>query len=793
MATEVARGREPGESEVRIELSRDLRFFDITMIGVGAMIGAGIFVLTGSAARVAGPAAMVAFVLNGAVTTLTAFTYAELGSAYPEAGGGYLWAKEGLPPPAGFLSGWFSWAAHLIACALYAAAFASFTTLSLEVFDLHGAILPGEVHLGGFAFDPLEKAIAAGIVMFFMSVNYAGAHTTGKAENLITVGKMAVLGVFIAISANAMLQDPTVVRRFVDDFVPEGGGGILLAMALTFIAFEGYEIIAQSGEEVKDPKRAIPRAIFISIVVVVIFYVITFVVALGVTRIDGVDCTSPSDAWRCFGTLNDPELAMMRAAEAVAGPLGLGVMLVGGYLATTSALNATVYSSSRVSFAMGRDDSLPRFLGRVHPTRQTPANAVITSAVIIAVFAVVLPIEQIAASADVIFLLLFTIANLSLISLRRKRPDLDRGFMAPLFPYLTVLGIGLNLFLAAYIWNFPGREVGGLGPGQVAWYVALIWISVGLVYNFFAGGRQEIEEVRPRRREILEILAGARREARAGRKVLVPIRDPGDLRIVAAGARLAKMREADLVLLHVIEVPLNLPPKSVRFAYVDDRIKALRRAEEVAQEAGVSPSIVVKIAHRVYETILEAVSDEDAELLVLGWRGERPARGGRVLGTNIDFLVQRAECDVAVLKTVGMKEDLERITLYPGTTVHAREAAQTTAALARDHGAHVTVLSVIPQKEAEEEAIDVAHGLMAIMEEEEVPVEHQLVYSGSIVRAVAEATRDADLLILGAAPTWALRKYAFGALEDLIAKRAACPVLMFRKGLQTVTPAETEA
>ena len=123
-------------SEVHTELSRDLSLFDITMIGVGAMIGAGIFVLTGIAAGAAGPALILAFALNGIITIFTAMVYAELGSAIPEAGGGYLWVREGLPGPNAFLAGWMSWFAHAVAGSLYALGFGSY--LSLVIAELLG-------------------------------------------------------------------------------------------------------------------------------------------------------------------------------------------------------------------------------------------------------------------------------------------------------------------------------------------------------------------------------------------------------------------------------------------------------------------------------------------------------------------------------------------------------------------------------------------------------------------------------------------------------------------------------
>ncbi len=789
MADEVAVAERPVGAQVRIELSRDLRLFDITMIGIGAMIGAGIFVLTGSAARVAGPAAVLAFLINGVVTLLTAFTYAELGSAYPEAGGGYLWAKEGLPPPAGFMSGWLSWVAHVIACALYAAAFSSFAHFILGEYGVADILFPRDVALGGLTFNPVEKGITIGIVLFFVMVNYIGVHTTGKTESIITIGKVLVLGVFIAFGSNAMIRDPTAPQRFIEDFTPLGFGGILLAMGLTFIAFEGYEIIAQSGEEVKDPKRSIPRAIFLSIAIVVVIYVLTFIVALGV-----INCPDETVAYQCLGGAENPELAMIRASGSLLGPIGIILMVAGGLLATTSALNATVYSSSRVSFAMGRDGTLPRFLGQVHQKRQSPGNAVVVSGIVIIVFAVTLPIEHIAASADIMFLLLFVMANMSLLTLRKKRPDLDRGFWVPLYPYIPIMGIAANIFLAVYMWNFPGREVGELGPGQIAWYVAILWLTVGLVYHFFKGGREEIERAPPIRREILEVIAAPmRRAVRAGRRVLVPLRDPSNLAVVGLGAQVARERDAELIILHVIEVPLALPPKSVRFGYVDERIKALDPAQKLAREMGVDVSVVVKIAHKVYETILETAEQEGVEAMVLGWRGERPARGGRILGSNIDFLVQKAKSDVLVFKPLRIKEKLENLTLLTGHAWHVPHAAKVAALLAKQHGAQVTLLSVVPHKAVEEATIADAHKLMKVFEEMEVPHDHKIVYSASTVEAVARESTKCDLLIMGASPSWVLRKYAFGPLEDRIAKRAACPVLMLRKSAERPKPEEKEA
>lgn len=372
-------------AEMEVRLSREMRLVDITMIGVGAMIGAGIFVLTGIAAGVAGPGLLVVFGLNGVVALLTAMAYAELGSTFHDAGCGYLWVKTSLPDPNGFLSGWMSWFAHAVACSLYALGFGAYFRLVLESFGV------AEIDLG---FLTLEKALAVVVVVLFSVVNFRGASETGKAGNVVTVGKIAIIGVFIAAGLWALAIRPAPLAPFVP-LLPNGWGAVFAAMGLTFIAFEGYEIIAQTSEEVEDPKRNVPRAVFLSLLIVVPIYLLVAIVAVG--------ATTPPEGMSVTAFLGrEKETALVTAAGQLFRGGGL-MILVGGLLSTISALNATIYSSARVAFAMARDANLPEALGKVHRTRATPHVAIAVSALIIVGMAVSLPIEDVAAAADIMF------------------------------------------------------------------------------------------------------------------------------------------------------------------------------------------------------------------------------------------------------------------------------------------------------------------------------------------------------------------------------------------------------
>jgi basic amino acid/polyamine antiporter, APA family len=311
---------------------------DIIMIGIAGMIGGAIFVLTGPAIGLAGSAVILAFIINATITLFTAMAYAELGSAMPEAGGGYLWIREGLPRPNAFISGWMAWFAHIIAGSLYAVGFGAF------LYQLLGPSVSGI--LSGqplFGVIPLDKLIAVASIAAFTYINIKGASETGKTGTIVTIVQLGTILSLIVAGSWMMYNNPNSAANFAD-FMPTGIAGLVAAMGLTFIAFEGYEIIVQTGEEVKNPKRNIPRAIFISLAIVVTLYCLVAFVSMGAISPEGIA------AWKFIG--EGGELGIMKAAEIFL-PYGALIVLGGGMVSTLAALNATTFSSARVAFAMG--------------------------------------------------------------------------------------------------------------------------------------------------------------------------------------------------------------------------------------------------------------------------------------------------------------------------------------------------------------------------------------------------------------------------------------------------------
>ena len=742
-----------------IGLARNLSLFDVTMVGVGAMIGAGIFVLTGIAAGPAGPALILAFALNGVVTFLTAMVYAELGSAIPEAGGGYLWIKQGLPAWNGFLAGWMSWFAHAVAGSLYALGFGAYLAFVLQGFGLAPSLVPEE---------HLAKMLAVVIALVFIGVNFKGVSETGKVGNIVTLGKILILAVFIVSGMAAIFRHPIYLEKFTP-FATGGITGVLTAMGLTFIAFEGYEIIVQAGEEVKNPKRNIPRAIFLSLAIVVPIYMLVAFTALGAVN-PGTD--QPTWQWLA----EHAELGLAEAARQFM-PFGATLLLVGGLFSTMSALNATTFSSTRVSFAMGRDRDLPEMFARIHERTQTPYLALVASGGLIIFMAVAIPIADVAAAADVMFLLLFLQVNIAIIVIRKRYADkLDYGFVMPFHPVLPAINIGLIAFLALFMFHFSA----------IAWFFVVGWMVAGvLLHRFYAFPREREEVLTP---VVLHEKPAVQPERF---RVMVPIANPKSAQtMIDLAARLARPLNGQLVLLHVGTVPPQTPLTSGRRAL--ERMRpAVDKAVEIADALELESESIVRLAHEPWRAIVDTVEDHEVNFVVMGWRGRTRARETMV-GRNIDKVLKYTNCNVLVVQQRA-PVPAKRI-LVP---VFEPRSASLLVSVGRllvnesDAESRLTVFHVLPPKVSD---VQRDARLGAIAESLEKPglfdppdaqisleqerIELKSTKAANVMRSIVTRTHDADLLIVGSSRANWLKRTVVGRKPYRIARRSACPVIM---------------
>lgn len=767
------------DSAQHVGLVRNLGLFDITMIGVGAMIGAGIFVLTGIAAGTAGPALILAFAMNGVITVLTAMVYAELGSAIPEAGGGYLWVKEGLPGPNGFLAGWMSWFAHAVAGSLYGVGFGGFIYELLRILFLDPAAHHDE-HIGVFLTGPLhlpfgielteadlvQKIFAVLIILLFLYINYKGTSETGAVGNIVTVLKVVIIGIFIVSGMFVIFGDPARFENF-QPFAPNDIIGIVSAMGLTFIAFEGYEIIVQAGEEVKDPRKNIPRAVFLSLAIVVPIYMLVAFVVIG-----AVDPPEGRLIHEWLGDLG--EIGIARAADQFM-PLGLFLIMVGGLLSTMSALNATTFSSTRVSFAMGRDRALPDSFSNVSSKTRTPHIALGWSGLLIIFVALTLPIEDVAASADIMFILLFLQVNLAVITIRSKYgKDLKYGFLLPFFPILPMIAIGMQFLLLLSLFNVS----------IIAWIYAGIWIGGGfLIYYLYARPRQE----RMHRTPVVQQTELMTPTQDAPYRVLVPVANPDSLStLLPPAVHAAKTHDGKVTLLHIVTVP-SPAPLSSGYRYLDASEALQEQAISMVRDEEVAVEYIVRVARRVAPAIIDTAQEQRADLVVIGWQGVKDQQGATTVGHNIDQVLSEVNCDVLMLQ--------------PGDTAAARRILLPVAE-PRQVGYSLRLIQLLSAAEMELDLLHVfsvdtpqaerermTRSLQREIDELKlIDAEVHLIteIARDRIDAIVEAARDYDYVAVGETRDPGYQQRLFGNTPFIIADRTRTPVVLLHRETSAV-------
>ena len=735
-------------NSAEITLSRTLGLTDITMIGIGAMIGAGIFVLIGIASGHAGPALPIAFLLNGIITTFTALSYAELGSSIPAAGGGFVWVKEGLGGTQGFLAGWMNWFAYIVACALYGLGFGR---LAVELWLVTGIPLPLSEHQLALIFMLL-------VVGLFAYINSRGVSEAGLVGSVVTIAKVVILSIFVGFGLYAMVNNPTWTDNFSAGLLPNGVGGVFVAMGMTFIAFEGYEIIAQSGEEVKDPKRNIPRAIFYSIAAVVLIYVL-----IGFVVIGAVVPPAGSAVWEYLASAK--EVAIVRAAEQFI-PMGGILILISGLASTMSALNATIYSSSRVSFAMGRERNLPAAFGYIHPRMHTPYWAVFLSAVLVVAMGVLLPIEQVAAAANIMFLLLFAQVNIAVMTRRNRRPELEGGFRVPFFPWPAVIGILSNIAMAVFL----AIELGQVGLLSIA------WIGFGLLLYWGYFSRKE-EQDRPK--EVLheEALTSV------DYSVLLPVSDLGQAEILGrVGSVLAKEHDGEVLALHVLRVPQQLQLSDGRLLLRGGR-PYLDKVIEQARLLDVPVHTMIRLGRSVADGIRKTISENASDLVLFGWPGFTGS-GDRSFGSVMDRMVSNPPTDIAIVRHRPYGQ-LRSILVPVAGGPNGRLAVSVAIALARNTPeptrvvlTHVSIFGM-DSTEAEARAQNAFRRSLEGRRYEDI--EYRTITSTNPIEGIMEAAADCDMIVIGATKERLFSNIMMGNVPEQVAERADSPVIMVKR------------
>lgn len=760
----------PGSDAVRVRVTRDLGLFDLTMSAVGAMVGAAIFLLIGATYSVAGPLAVYSVLFAGVVVTLTGLAYAELAAGRPGgAGGAYEWVRTALPAPSGFLSGWVSWSGHFAAAALSA--------LGLGTFVLELA-RPGADPLTTTGLEAHLVAVAA--LLFAAAFHFARLHVSAHTLGRITFTKvLLILG--IAGVGLASLTVPVPNRGPVSPApgASVGGLALFLGAGVFFIAFQGFEVIAQLSDQAKNPERTVPRGTLLAVALALAVYVLVFAGVLG---------NAPSSflaGWPACPACAQPSphLAIVGVGNFAFGqPWIREAFLLVGIVSMYGALNANLTSAVKISLGMSRDGLLPRALSRVGGREVPPVALAATTAATGLLLA--LSLETIAILAGLAFLLLFSFVQASVVALRRKERRTTPGFRVPLVPALPLAAIATNLALGAVLWNFPATGGSRAPVGVTATYVGALWLAAGLIFHWFAGGREALR--RPAtapRAEVQDVVSTSEDVLELERyRVFLPLREFEDTELVEFGARVARARDGELSLLNVVEIPRNLPPNAIRFRFVDDRIKGLQKLARVGERLGADTRSVVKIGSKVYEIILDTIREEAVNLLVMGWRGGRVEGDLRILGSNIDYLIENAPCDLVVFRTQGLRRPLSRIVIVTSPHWSLEGIDDLAVTLADEDRPAIEVVGLAGEPAEAERLKRDAEPFLRRCHERGIAVDHKILYSRYWESVALQESEGASVLLIRAASLAPGRRYALSPAEDRIVKLAKCPVLIFRKG-----------
>jgi APA family basic amino acid/polyamine antiporter len=446
-----------GTEEVGFTLKKELSALDVTVLGIGVIIGAGIFVLTGNAAATeAGPAIVLSFVLAGLICVFAALCYAELAAMVPVAGSAYTFSYATLGELIAFVIGWDLALEFTVGAAAVSVGWSAYLNSTLD--QIFGVTLPASISGPPSAEGGVINLPAIAIVAAMAYLLVRGIRVTAKANIGITAIIIAVLLLVIVVGGSEVNSDNWT------PFTPFGWDGIVGGAAVVFFAYIGFDIVATTAEETRRPQRDMPIGIIASLAITTVLYLLVAGVITGMRPYDELGSAAP----------------LADAFEALDRPWAAAIVYAGALVALTNTVLIMLLGQSRVGFAMSRDRLLPQWLGHTHERYGTPSRLTIIIAFFVAVLAGFLDIEPLADLVNIGTLFAFILVAIGVTILRRVDAERPRPFRTPFVPAVPILAVGLSLWLMVTL------DVG-------TWVRFVGWMVIGFfVYFLYSRKRSRV-------------------------------------------------------------------------------------------------------------------------------------------------------------------------------------------------------------------------------------------------------------------------------------------------------------
>ncbi|MDH3540230.1 MAG: universal stress protein [Acidimicrobiia bacterium] len=701
-------------------LERDLGLYAVFTISIGAMIGSGIFVLPGLAAKITGPSVMLAFLIAGVVVLPAALSKSEMATAMPEAGGTYLYIDRAMGPLMGTVAGFGVWFALVFKAAFALAGLGGYLALLADI---------------------NVKPVALGIAVVLIALNLFGTKITGSAQELLVTGVLAVIAYFV------MRGSIHVDNANFEPFLKSGISGLLTATALIFVSYAGVTKIASVAEEVKRPSRNIPLGILISIGLMMLLYPAIVYVIVGVTPL---------------ALLAGSEIPVAEAAGQFMGSVGVDVIAVTAALALISMANAGLLASSRYPFAMSRNSLAPAFFQRIGG-RGTPVTSIlVTGGALLALIAFV-PLLDLAKLASAFQLIVFSVINVAVIAFRESHLDwYQPDFKSPFYPWVQIFGI-----VAA------GVLLSQMGIVPVAGAIGIIVFGV-LWYRGFGRSRAikdsallDALRIRSTGRLVSMTESAIARGGRA--HVLIPVLRSTRRSRMDDLIRFGTMFSQPGGVVEVIEFEVDTDGKR-RPSGIDHRFE--ERTRELAARLGSDVFVRVIKSKDPEQALLDYVKEFSVDLVVSDL--PREVRGTRRYIHDMKDVRDHLPCDSIFLRnrTVGPVKNLVIMgSGGPYDVLKISLAAKVSAA----EGARLRFVHVLPEDARDQQVDSVENYHHKLEELVDAETESAVSRAADLIAEINVVAADADLVVMGAP---AQRVRLFGDLADRIADSLDAPVMM---------------